>query len=293
MRTDFGFDSDGTACAAWHYRPEATWPSPCVVMAHGLSGVREQRLDAYAERFAQAGMHVLLFDYRFFGASSGEPRQLVSVRHQTEDWEAAIKVARALPGVDPARIALFGTSFSGGHVQVLAARDGDIAAAIAQAPFCGGAGSPMPSASVGMRLMAASIRDIAGDLLGRDAHRIPAVGLPGTVAFMSSPDAVPGFAEMTPPDSTWRNEICARAMMEVGSYNPGRSASKIACPILYSIAEEDRVLSARAAHDTARRASRAEVKSYACGHFDVYMPPHWEQVVSDQVDFLTRHLALQ
>ena len=46
-------------------------------MAHGFSGVREQRLDAYAERFAQAGLAVLVFDYRHFGASGGEPRQLL------------------------------------------------------------------------------------------------------------------------------------------------------------------------------------------------------------------------
>jgi dienelactone hydrolase len=293
MRTDIGFDSDGTTCAAWHYRPESTDPSPCVVMAHGLSGVREQRLDAYAERFAAAGMNVLLFDYRHFGASPGEPRQLVSVSRQLEDWGAAIAAARSLPGVDPSRIALFGTSFSGGHVQTLAARDGAIAAAIAQAPFCDGSGSPMPTAGVAMGLMGAILRDVSSNLLGREPYRIPAVGAPGTVAAMSSPDAVQGIADITPPGSTWRNELCARMMLELGGYRPGASAGKIGCPILYSIAEEDRILSARAAHATAARAPRAEVKSYACGHFDIYVPPHWEQVVSDQTEFLVRHLMSQ
>lgn len=55
-------------------------------MAHGLGGVRQMRLDAFAERFSSAGYRCLLFDYRRFGASPGEPRQLLSVRRQLEDW---------------------------------------------------------------------------------------------------------------------------------------------------------------------------------------------------------------
>jgi fermentation-respiration switch protein FrsA (DUF1100 family) len=293
MRTDLEFDSGGTACAAWLYRPESTTPSPCVVMAHGLSAVRDQRLDAYAERFAQAGMSVLLFDYRHFGDSGGEPRQLVSVRRQLEDWRAAVATARTLAGVDAKRIALFGTSLSGGHVQTLAAQDDAFMAVVAQAPFCGGAGSPMPSPSAAMGLMTAVLRDAVGSLFGRAAYLIPAVGLPGTVAIMTTPDAVPGFANITQSGSTWRNEVCARLMLEIGGYRPGGSAAKITCPILYSIAEEDRVLGSKGAHDAARRAPRAEVGSYACGHFDVYVQPHWEQIVSDQTEFLARHLQVQ
>jgi len=93
MREDITFNSFGTECAAWLYRPEAESPTPCVVMAHGFSGVREARLDAYAERFCKAGMAVLLFDYRHFGASAGEPRQLMSVQKQLQDWETAVSVA--------------------------------------------------------------------------------------------------------------------------------------------------------------------------------------------------------
>ena len=51
--------------------------SPMPVMAHGLGGVRQMRLDAFAERFSSAGYRCLVFDYRHFGASAGEPRQLL------------------------------------------------------------------------------------------------------------------------------------------------------------------------------------------------------------------------
>jgi fermentation-respiration switch protein FrsA (DUF1100 family) len=292
MRSDFEFNSGGVRCAAWLYRPESAAPSPCVVMAHGFSAVREQRLDAYAQRFAAAGLSVLLFDYRYFGASGGEPRQLLSIRSQLQDWEAAIAAARAQPGIDAGRIALFGTSFSGGHVQAIAARDPAIAAVIAQAPFCDGLRN-LPALGLvhSLRLTLAGLRDAIGSLLGLEPYRIPAVGAPGSLAVMTSADAVPGFTNMNPPGSTWRNAVCARIALAVGSYRPGTRAAAIGCPILYTIAEQDVVTPARFAHDAARRAPRAEVKSYAGGHFDVYLPPLWDQVIADQVEFLVRHLG--
>src|SRR5919201_735763 len=125
-RRDVAFESGGERCAAWLYRPrrdEAGGPVPCVVLAHGWSGIREQRLDAYAERFAAAGMAALVFDYRHFGASGGEPRQLLDIGRQLEDWAAAVAFARGLEGVDRARVALWGTSFGAGHVICLAADD--------------------------------------------------------------------------------------------------------------------------------------------------------------------------
>lgn len=86
-RTDVTFPSGGGSCAAWLYVPNSAPASgPILVMAHGLGGVRQMRLDAFAERFSSAGYRCLLFDYRRFGASPGEPRQLLSVRRQLEDW---------------------------------------------------------------------------------------------------------------------------------------------------------------------------------------------------------------
>jgi fermentation-respiration switch protein FrsA (DUF1100 family) len=292
MRSDLEFESGGSRCAAWLYRPASDDPVPCVVMAHGFSAVREQRLDAYAERFASAGLAVLLFDYRHFGASGGEPRQLLSIRRQLQDWEAAVATARALPGIDAGRIVLFGSSFSGGHVQTLAARDAAIAAAIAQAPFCDGLRN-LPALGLGhaLRLTVAGLRDAAGSVLGLEPYRIPAVGAPGSLAAMTTPDAVSGFANMNPATSTWRNEVCARIALSIGAYRPGAKAARIRCPILYTIAEDDVVTPARFAQDAARRAPRGEVKAYRCGHFDVYLPPLWDQVVADQTEFLVRHLG--
>ena len=123
------FRSGGEQCAAWLFRPaEAERPAPCVVMASGLSCVREQRLDAFAERFARAGYAVLAFDHRHFGGSGGSPRSLMSARRQRDDWRAALGFARSLDGVDRARIALWGFSLGGGNVQALAMGEPGVAA---------------------------------------------------------------------------------------------------------------------------------------------------------------------
>lgn len=89
-RFDADFTSQGTRCAAWLYVPRCEHPAPVIVMAHGLGGVRSMRLDAYAERFRAAGYAFLVFDYRHFGDSDGDPRQLLDIREQQQDWQAAI-----------------------------------------------------------------------------------------------------------------------------------------------------------------------------------------------------------
>ena len=138
-RVDVRFASGPGWCAGWWYEPEsASTPGPVVIMAHGLGAVKEMRLDAYAERFAAEGYRVLVFDYRHFGESDGEPRGLLDIQRQLDDWAAALHHVRSLPQVDRRRIVLWGTSFGGGHVIEAASRDGEVAAVISQGPFTDG-----------------------------------------------------------------------------------------------------------------------------------------------------------
>jgi len=139
MRTDITFHSGDDWCAGWLYRPEGfEGPRPLMVMAHGFSGTKELRLPAYAERFCAAGIGVLLFDYRHFGASGGEPRQLLDISRQHADFRRALAYARDLDWVDPERVGLFGSSFGGGHVLAVGAADGRVAAIVSQCPFTDG-----------------------------------------------------------------------------------------------------------------------------------------------------------
>src|SRR6202451_4791442 len=95
---DVWFNSGSDRISAWLYRPASDGDAPLLVMAHGLGAVRTMRLDAYAERFSAAGYACLVFDYRNFGDSEGQPRQLLDVRMQLDDWAAAGAHARTPRG---------------------------------------------------------------------------------------------------------------------------------------------------------------------------------------------------
>jgi alpha-beta hydrolase superfamily lysophospholipase len=290
---DLTFRSGGLDCAAWFFRPiTGRGPLPCVVLAHGFDGVREQRLDAYAMTFAAAGVAALVFDYRYFGASAGEPRQLVSNKAQLEDWRAAIACARARDEVDPERIALWGTSTSGGHVVKLAAEDQRIAAVIAQVPFADGVAQlfslPMWQ---GARVMGAGLKDGVGSLFGRKPHMIKAAGQPGSLAISTSPDALTGLHRITPKHTTWRNEVCARFALTTALYRPGLKARKVGCPLLVCIADGDRLMPIKPALKVAMKAPRGELRRYPVGHFSMYSGPGFERASLDQAEFLHRHVV--
>jgi dienelactone hydrolase len=288
-RADVIFHSGGERCAAWLYRPAQA--TACVVLAHGWTGVREQRLDAYAERFAGAGLAALVFDYRHFGASDGEPRSLLDIRRQLSDWRAAVEYARRLEGIDPGRIAAWGSSFSGGHVIALAARDTGIAAVVAQVPFVDGLANLLRlGPRHALRLTVEGLRDQAGALAGRPPHMLASVGPPGSTAVMNSPDAEPGFRALNPPGLAWPNEAAARVALRVGSYRPARKATRVRCPILFVLADDDAITPPDLAAKAAARAPQAEVRHYPGGHFDPYVGQLFERVVADETEFLLRHL---
>jgi dienelactone hydrolase len=287
MRDDMRIPSHGEQLAAYVYRPDQTsGDAPCVVMAHGFSATRDDGLPAYAEAFRDAGFVVVVFDYRHFGASTGEPRQLLDIARQHDDYRAVIDWARGLDGVDPERIVLWGSSFSGGHVLAVAATDPRIAAVISQVPFTDSIPTliAVPLRNT-VRLFSAGLRDQVGASLGRPPRLVPAVGKPGTLAAMTAPEAQPGFDAMVAVNSKWRNEFAARLMLRFGFYRPGRKSARLNMPLLICVGDADQTTPPAPAVKAAERAARAELRHYPYGHFDMYHDP---QARADQVAFLQR-----
>jgi uncharacterized protein len=295
-RQDVEFASRGVLCRAWLFVPHGApvGRRPCVVMAHGFGATREASLAQYAERFADDGYFALVFDYRHFGASDGLPRQLLSVARQLDDFQAAIDFARALPGVDPERIALWGSSFSGGHVIAAAVRDGKVAAVSSQCPMMDGRASSLAvlrDSGLWHSLVMTfhGVWDLLRAAVGASPHLVPIIGVPGTIAAMSTADSDSGYRKITTPHFV--NAVAARIFLFLGAYRPGRSADRLPCPVLIQICEKDTVAPASAAEDAVRRAGdRAEVKRYPVGHFDVYVGADFERSVADQRAFLRRTL---
>ncbi|MBA2349758.1 MAG: alpha/beta hydrolase [Solirubrobacterales bacterium] len=292
-RTDVTFGSAGERCAAYLYAPtgglDRDAPVPCVVMAHGFSATRDDGLPGYATAFAEAGFAALVFDYRQFGSSSGQPRQVLDVGRQLEDYRAAIAFARATPGVDTDQIALWGSSFSGGHVLTIGAEDRRIAAIVCQAPYVDSIPTValIPPKNI-LRGTAEGIFDLVGSLLGRAPHYIPAVAPPGGFAVMTQPQAVPGFEAIVPHGSRWENRVAARIMLTLPLYRPGRKAAQITMPLLVSVCDRDQITPPEPAAKVAEMAPRGELLRYDSGHFDIY---EGEQPKRDQVAFLSRHLS--
>ena len=291
QREDVWFNSGSDRISAWLYRPASEGDAPLLVMAHGLGAVRTMRLDAYAERFCEAGYACLVFDYRNFGDSEGAPRQLLDIRMQLQDWTVAVAYARTLPGIDPNRIGLWGTSFGGGHVIATAARLPGIAAVVSQCPFTDsiaslGAMSPLISA----RITALAVRDLIGARLGRPPVMVQTAGRPGEVALMHAPDAYPGFLGLVPDGVEMRNEVAARIGLKLLPYRPGRLAAKVPCPILFCVCETDTVAPSGPTRRYAAAAPRGEIKLYPEGHFAIYVGDAFERVLADQLEFLERNL---
>ncbi len=292
------FLSQGVRCAARVYRPIAAEARPVIVMGHGFGGVRALRLYSYAERFAEAGYVVVVFDYRGFGESEGSPRQVLDVAMQLQDWRAALGCARALPGVDQARVVAWGTSFGGGHVITLAGQGESLAAIIAQVPHVSG---PAAVRATGLRsslrLAPFALRDQAAALLGRDPVYVEAVGLPGSTAVMTSPDAVPGLdtqitaAGLKPGD--YPQHVAARIGLKIGRYSPIKHAAGVTCPALVQIAAHDAVTPRHVAEKAAARMADATVHVYDCGHFDPYVEPYFATTLADQLAFLTTHVPIE
>ncbi len=295
-RDDVTFPSGGVRCAAWSYRADRPGKGPLVIMGHGLGATRELGLDAYATRFVRAGFHVLAFDYRHYGASEGQPRELLSVGRQLDDWRAAIAFARTLPHVDASRIALWGSSFGGGHVLRIASERPGIAAAISQVPFSSGLASArrIPF-STSVRAAGAALLDWTLALLGRGPNYVGLLGRPGEVALMTAPGCYEGYRSLVPPDveasGRWVNRVSARAALAVSFYMPARHVERIDVPVFLAVAQADSIAPAAPTLRMARRIPEADVQVLPAGHFDYYMGAGFEEVVAKEIAFLERHLT--
>ena len=139
MRIDVQFDADGTTLRGWLYMPDrGARPFPIVVMAHGFSALKEMGLDQYAEVFARAGLAALVYDNRNLGASEGNPRFEIDPIAQMRDYRHAITYAQTRAEIRPDRIGVWGTSYTGGLVLMVAALDRRVKCVVSQVPFISG-----------------------------------------------------------------------------------------------------------------------------------------------------------
>jgi dienelactone hydrolase len=289
--TELKFTSAGLQLSARLFLPEDTARPPVVVMAHGFAAEQTFRLPAFAEKFVERGLATLSFDYRNFGGSQGQPRNLVDPGRHLEDWRAAIAFARGLDQVDGSRLALWGSSFSGGHVLVTAARDPQIRAVVAQVPFVDGiATAKILSLRYTLTGLYHGALDLMASLTG-GVHYVPVVADPSEFGLMNTPESKPGYLALVPPDSTWKNQAPGRIVFSLPAYRPIKHAAQIVCPTLIVLAENDSLIPAAAVRKCAARIKDVRLESLPVGHFDVYSGDNFERVAGMEAEFLTKHLT--
>ncbi|HEY1450592.1 MAG TPA: alpha/beta fold hydrolase [Solirubrobacteraceae bacterium] len=263
-------------------------PHCCVVMAHGFSLTRHDGLAAYAERLAEAGAAVLVFDHRCLGDSGGAPRQRFRKRAQRADWRAAVAFARGLACVDPRRIVLWGFSFGGGHAVETALADGQIAATIALCPMVDGLARVL---STPPRESAWLIPRALADQVGRHTL-VPVTGRPGSHGAMTLPGEADGFHAIVPQGSPWRNEISPAIFLTVALHRPVARARGLRAPLWVALGEQDVSVSNSAIERLASRAPHSELHRYPYDHFGAFLDDAPQRVAGDQIDFLRRSALL-
>jgi uncharacterized protein len=276
VRTDIDFNAEGATLRGWLYRPGAAPASaPVIVMAHGFSAVKEMYLDRFAEVFAGAGFAVVVFDHRNFGASDGQPRQEMNPWQQIEDYRHAITYASSLPGVDPNRVGVWGTSYSGGHVLVVAATDRRVKCVVAQVPTVSGhdAGQRRVPANKLPALLNRFAADRQARSQGGEPALVKVIGPAEIGPVFSQQDAIDWFSQGSRIAPNWRNEVTLRTIEWFRAYEPGAHIAHISpTPLLMIVGTSDHITDTDlelAAYNRALEPKKLVL--LPCGHFDPYI----------------------
>jgi uncharacterized protein len=296
-RKDVTFTSQGLKCAAWYYVPSGLKDGekrPAIVMAHGFSAVKEMYLDGFAKRFAEAGMVVLVFDYRYFGASEGEPRAQLIYHEQLQDYRNAISWVSTQKEVDGTRIGIWGTSYSGGHVMHLGAYDKRVKAVVAQVPMTGQWETyyaPRPADQ-----LAGTFDWYAKNRA--DQYAKGAVNYLAVAAPENEPSVWPlkewydSFMALSKNAPTWLNKVTIESL-EIGmEYDPTAGIEHISpTPFMMIIASDDIITPTEMEKKAFERAKEPKKLIVVPGrHFEAYYGPKHEAFVAPAVEWFKQHL---
>lgn len=297
-REDVEFHADGVTLRGWFYPAKGVdGRAPVVVMAHGLSAVKEMYLDDYAEVFSRAGLNVLVYDHRNFGASDGSPRQEIDPVAQVRDYRHAITYATGRDEVDPARVGIWGSSLSGGHALSVAAVDRRVGAVVAQVPFI--SGSANTERYVRLDFVAALREQLGHErrhlYQGGEPTLMPVADAdPLAPSVLPTADAWEFFSKAAQDRApSWRNEVTVSSLERLSEYEPGDGIHRISpTPLLMIVASND----VSAPTSLALRAYEQAVEPkqlvmLPCGHFDVYAGTELEISSAAAREHFVRHLA--
>jgi dienelactone hydrolase len=297
MRKGLEFKSKGVSCHGWLYLPDDLKPgkiAPAVVMAHGFASVKKMGLADFAEVFVKAGLVTMVFDYRCWGQSQGEPRNQMFAHDMVEDYRNAISWLSLQPQVDPERIGVWGSSFSGGLVLYVAAYDKRVKAVVAQIPSALTPADRREKDPEGWDSGASLLmQDRIKRYQTQEVTYIPVIAKPGQPCALPFEDAYEWFTEHTVDVPEWENRISVESLEKVREFDPVTPMPLIApAPLLMIAAEHDALLPVKAlksAFDLAGEPKRLEVLDM--NHFEPYEGPWFDKTSQMAADWFKHHLG--
>ena len=289
------FYSEGVRLAGDLYRPTAAGPEDAragIVLCHGYTGVKSLYLPDNARVLTEAGYVVLTFDYKGWGASEG-PRARLAPFSRVADVQAALTFLETRPGLDPAHLGLYGTSYGGATAIWAAALDTRVRCVVSVV----GVGD-------GRRWMRSVRRpDEWHDLLARAQEDREAAVVSGESQFAERDEillqdrasaALSAAARANNPDAV--STVPASFIDETLSFHADWVVGKIAPrPLLLITTEDDRLVppeESRSLYGLAGEPKKLIVlKGY--GHYDVYAEPAFGEVMAATLAWYRAHLPAQ
>jgi len=290
------FQSQGATLRGFLLTPAGARPRlPAVILAHGTSATIQMVAIEYARTFARAGLAALLYDHRNFGSSDGEPRFEINPWVQCRGYLDAISFAAGRPEIDPDRIALWGDSYSGGQVVVVAACDRRPKVIVAQCPVFGAALPPIEPtpgafAQIKQTLLAGNIAGTKETTMGPLPVVSPdQLGMPSLLAPIQAYRWFIDYGGR--PGSGWANRVTRVIPPTPVTYSPYLCAPFVGAKVLLMVAPEDEMVHAN--YGIARKAfelmpTEKRWCDIADGHFGLlYHPgPRFEEAANLQAAYL-------
>ncbi len=284
------FPCNGIKCHAYLYLPKKDEKSPIIVMGMGFGMVKEAHADDYAPYFTEKGIAVFVFDYRRFGRSEGLPRQALYPMDQVSDYRCAISYVKSLDYINPDKICVWGTSFSGGHVMTLLAfPEQGIKCGIAQVPNVYSYKTALEyfgNLEPVISLLSQNQKDCCE---GKPSY-MPIVSKDGFAALMSK-EAYDYYMNVASKFDTFENKITIDSLPQVLAYNPGDYTHLITKPLLMIVASKDKTTPPKLAKEVAEKIKgEVTLKEYDVGHFDIYKHPLLNEIANYEADWAIRRL---
>jgi len=294
LRKDIVFTSQGIECRGWLYVPDGLkGRAPAIVMANAISAIKEITLPGYAARFEDAGFVVLVFDYRHYGASGGEPRNHIVPFEQMQDVRNAITWLRTQPEVETDNIGGWGISFGAVHMLHLGAYDRRLKAVVTVATGLNVFEAIMGRDGLQGFLKMINLDHDARLQSGSPATYIPAVSMPGDGGMMAFPEAYDFYSEAQKTYApTYENRVTLESLEYLFADHSAAAVELISPTALLMIhGNQDFIPTAvvQAVIDRANEPKKLVV--YDCLHTDLYVREPWlTQSSNEAIEWFNRYL---